>query len=391
MPRYTLMNKDTAVLEFDYDEELHAATKITAVINPSYAPLAIVNAQGEITRRALNSWWQSRAIPATRQQIHQVLDELSLDSTLSLAEKNCGLSLSDRYWIKQESFPLKWDAINFFDNEFSGDLGFLTLGQSSVNNPNLFSPNSTLGGDLRKRWEIAKGERVLVKEGVGAFNQEVYNEVVATRLFERLLSANSFVPYTLMVEGDESYCVCRNMLQEDEELVPAYDIFSHFKHSNQLNDSPFFLQCCAALEIPDVATRLSEMFGCDYLIANRDRHWYNFGAIRNVETLKFERIAPIFDTGSCLWSNKKVLSTPIDFEYSAKPFGIQGMKPEKQLQLLSDFSWFDKGKLEGFTEEMAAILTQNPLMPESRIAQICKEVEKRIEHLSQLALRKSLP
>ncbi|MEG0096288.1 MAG: DNA-binding protein, partial [Raoultibacter sp.] len=82
MPRYTLMNKDTAVLEFDYDEELHAATKITAVINPSYAPLAIVNAQGEITRRALNSWWQSRAIPATRQQIHQVLDELSLDSTL---------------------------------------------------------------------------------------------------------------------------------------------------------------------------------------------------------------------------------------------------------------------------------------------------------------------
>ncbi|MEG0476650.1 MAG: hypothetical protein RR572_03155, partial [Raoultibacter sp.] len=64
--------------------------------------------------------------------------------------------------------------------------------------------NSTLGGDLRKRWEIAKGERVLVKDGVGAFNQEVYNEVVATRLFERLLSANSFVPYTLMVEGDES-------------------------------------------------------------------------------------------------------------------------------------------------------------------------------------------
>lgn len=83
-----------------------------------------------------------------------------MESTLELAEKSFGLSLSDRHWINDEANPKSWDKINFFDNEFSDDLGFPTLGQdsagSSPNTPeyasvNFTSPNSTLGGDLLKK------------------------------------------------------------------------------------------------------------------------------------------------------------------------------------------------------------------------------------------------
>lgn len=43
------------------------------------------------------------------------------------------------------------------------------------------------------------------------------------------------------------------------------------------------------------------MIVCDFILANIDRHFNNFGAIRNIETLEFKRVAPIFDNGCSLW------------------------------------------------------------------------------------------
>ena len=42
------------------------------------------------------------------------------------------------------------------------------------------------------------------------------------------------------------------------------------------------------------------MIVCDDIMANTDRHFRNFGIVRNVETLEC-RPAPIFDTGTSLW------------------------------------------------------------------------------------------
>ena len=96
-------------------------------------------------------------------RFQQLLDSLNLNSALELAEENFGLSLSDRYWINDNKNPLKWEDVNFFDNDFTDDLGMLTLGQESSGNPNLMSPNSTLGGDLNKmedrQWHAIPRER----------------------------------------------------------------------------------------------------------------------------------------------------------------------------------------------------------------------------------------
>lgn len=46
------------------------------------------------------------------------------------------------------------------------------------------------------------------------------------------------------------------------------------------------------------------MFLVDFIVMNFDRHMRNFGVIRNVETLKWERLTPIFDTGECLQCDK---------------------------------------------------------------------------------------
>ena len=377
--KYTLMNKNRAVLDFLYDMETHRVVRILEAHDLPYAPPAVFDIKGNVTRANLDAWWHHRAIPASRAQIQRLMSELNIDSTLALAEKNFGLSLSDRYWINDPENPQKWDDINFFDNDFTDDLGFLTLGQdSSTDNPNLMSPNSTVGGDLSKKWTIVDGMRMLVKSGTGFTNQEVYNEVIATRLHRRLLNENDFIPYSLHHEGRRTFCVCPNMLSDDEELVPALHIIQNRRKSNSQNDYQFFVECFEDLGLEDVETYLSKMFACDFIMGNFDRHYQNFGVIRNVETLQYTRIAPIFDTGNSLWCNVESLDTARDFEYIAKPFG-RGLTPEKQMQFLSHFEWFRPEKLEGFTDEAVALLRQNPNMPPTRIERIERGIKRRIE------------
>ncbi|MEG0411122.1 MAG: hypothetical protein RR538_09215, partial [Erysipelotrichaceae bacterium] len=45
---------------------------------------------------------------------------------------------------------------------------------------------------------------------------------------------------------------------------------------------------------------LENMFIVDFLTMNTDRHMKNFGVIRNAETLSWERLTPIFDTGQSM-------------------------------------------------------------------------------------------
>ena len=377
---YTLMNKNHAVLDFAYDMSTHHVVKILEVRDLAYAPPAILDMKGRATRSSLDSWWHGRAIPASRAQLKRLMEDLDIDSTLVLAEKNFGLSLSDRYWINDPQKPQHWADINFFDNAFTEDLGLITLGQSSSEvHLNLMSPNATVGGDLSKKWTIVNGVRTLVKDGTGFINQEVYNEVIASHLHARLLCADDFVPYTLHLEGGRAYCACPNMLKTDEELVPALHIIQNHKQSNSESDYRFLVRCFETLGLEDVETYLSKMLTCDFIMGNFDRHYQNFGVIRNVETLEYTRFAPIYDTGNSLWCRATTLNTPGDYNYIAKPFGRRGLSPERQLQLLTHFEWFDPGKLDGFAKEAAEILARNPNMPPDRITRIINGINAQID------------
>ena len=50
MARYLLMNKNTPVLEFDYDLEVHAVMKILEVHDARYAPPSTVDQKGNVTK-----------------------------------------------------------------------------------------------------------------------------------------------------------------------------------------------------------------------------------------------------------------------------------------------------------------------------------------------------
>lgn len=395
MASYTLMNETTPVLDFAYDLEAHTVTKVGTVHNAAAAPLGLFDEHGQVTRKDIDYWWRHRAIPSSREQIDRLLQNLDLDTTLELAERTFGLSLSDRYWINDRDHPQRWENINFFDNDFSDDLGILTLGQDSgsggspvpdYRSTNLTSPNATVDGDLRKKWKLVGGTHVLVKAGVGFANQEPYNEVVATGLHRRLLQPGDYTPYRLFEENRRVYSACDNMLGPHEELVSAYDLIRRRKQRNTESDLAFYVRCCEELGIPNMMEHLAKMFACDFVIANRDRHWRNFGVIRNVQTLHGVRPAPIFDTGSCLWSDQTTLELPVDFCYTAKPFKREGMRPYEQLKLFAaHLDWLDPAALDGFDDEVAAVLGSNPNMGPARLDAIVAQVRRNMEALCTVA------
>lgn len=394
---YVLMNKNTPVLAFEYDLDEHKAVRVTRREHLEAAPIGMADRHGDIGPYDLNYWWHHRAIPASRAHVKRLLENLRLDSTLVLAERSFGLSLSDRYWLNDEDDPKTWDAVNFFDNDFTDDLGFLTLGQDSQGSSpdapdyarvSLSSPNSTLGGDLLKKWKIIDGQRVLLKSGIGFVNQEPYNEVIATELHRRLMEPGEFTPYWLFEDGRRVYSACGNLLGDDEELVAGWDVVRNVKQPNNLSDLQFYVRRCVdfGLDADQVMTQLAKMFACDFVLANRDRHYRNFGVIRNVETLEVTGLAPVFDTGSCLWSDAELLEVPADFLYLAKPFKRMGMKPADQVALFDGyFGWFDAAALDGFPEAVASILGKNPNIPERRIGIIVDQVKRKIEVLDRIA------
>ena len=126
---YILMNKDVEILEFLYDNETHTVTKIVRMIHPNYAPLGIIEYRTGITRKALNNWWEDCSIPASRSRFKEVMGEMDLHSPVNCQIEMFWLSLSDQYWIKEGNSDIQWADINFFENDFSEDMGKLLMGQ----------------------------------------------------------------------------------------------------------------------------------------------------------------------------------------------------------------------------------------------------------------------
>jgi hypothetical protein len=89
---------------------------------------------------------------------------------------------------------------------------------------------------------------------------------------------------------------------------------------------------------------------------NKDRHFTNFGALRNSDTLQYTGLAPIFDTGTSLFCKKN--ATRISPEEQAEPGAECFDTVQNQLRLVKDFSWFDKRKLEGLSGETFEIFNK---------------------------------
>lgn len=243
----------------------------------------------------------------------------------------------------------------------------------------LASPDNTSEGELPKRWFCEDGKRLLAK-GSGPLGQEPYNEAVATALHRRVLSPGDFVPYEVRHGASGPMSVCPLFLGSDEEYVPAQAVLKAFPRPSHRSFYQHYLESCAVLGVEGAEQAVGKMIMTDDLIANHDRHYRNFGLVRNVETLAC-RPAPLFDSGSSLWCDVPTARLARDLSFQTKPFHEDA---NRQLRLVDDYSWLRLDALDGFVDEAIALLSENPAMGD-RLVFIREGMERRLRRLQLLA------
>lgn len=383
----TLMNKDKEVLVAEYNETLKVFTDIYEVKNIDYAPLILFNNYNKDSNITLilTDWFKGRGIPSWRDDLDLLLAKLNITSPYELLDKAFGLSLSDQYWVKQTDSSIEYKDINFFEHDFEdSDFTNATFGNGldSSAKISLISPNNTTDGRLKKAWIIENNKRYLLKGGYKNEVMQPFNEVLASMICERL--GFDHVTYIVDIVNDRIVSKCECFINTNTELIPAHQIL----HGKVEKERPYeqYIHILEEKGIDNAREKLENMFILDYLILNEDRHLNNFGVIRDVNTLKWLDIAPIFDNGQSLnildYNDEEVIINGQGrFFYTTDNFDFIITK-------IKDIKRFDLSKLDGIVLEFDELLHSYQgvtKMTDRRINKICTLLMNRINKLKDIS------
>lgn len=379
---HTLLHKNLPLTDLDFDVATNSIGKITVLYHGDHLPVGIAMRKGVVDRAALNQWWADRSIPSARDGLASALQALGHPDAARLLDAHLDLSLTDHYWLKPQGSSLAWEDVNFFQNSFPSDVGDALLGKPIPGSANFRSPDWTCDGNLRKRWAILDGNRCLIKAGSPPFQQQPFGGVIAARIAERL--GIPHIPYTVIWDEGLPYSVCEDFVTPDTELIPAWRVMQTQKKDNQTSVYQHYRNCCEKLGVPNVARALDQMPVLDYLIANEDRHFNNFGLLRSPDTLEWLGPAPTYDSGSSLGYDKLTPQIRSGRNITCKPFK---RTHQDQLRLATSFDWLDLSKLDSVDHDIRKVFAgAEEFIDKERVEAIVVSVNQRIQMLETFIL-----
>ena len=387
------MNKNTKILLTEYDSASSTFTKIYEVYNILYAPYILKKLYNEKDfndnsfRINLSKWFQGRGIPSWRDKLDILLHRLNIVAPSELLDKSFGLSLSDQYWLKPINTSISYDDINFFDNDFDYteflEASLSKNSNSIVNEASLNTPNNTTDGMLRKAWIIENGIRYLLKSGYKNELLQPFNEVLASEICDRL--GFDHVKYTLDTYKDTVVSKCPCFITKNTELITCHQIRNNIDRYDSTKDYEEYIKILEDHGIIDARIQMENMFILDFLIMNEDRHLNNFGIIRDVNTLKWLKCAPIFDNGQSLNiiyydENELHIKGEGRFFYEVKPF-------DEIIKIVKNLKRIDIDKLNDLPEWFDNLLHQYQNLTnfsDTRINKLCIILNRQINKLKKI-------
>ena len=316
-----------------------------------------------------------------------LLHRLNINAPSELLDKAFGLSLSDQYWLKPYNTKINYDDINFFDKDFDySEFLEASLSKNSktiVSENSLKTPNNTTDGMLKKAWIIENGTRYLLKGGYKNELLQPFNEVLASEICKRL--GFNHVTYTLDTYKDTVVSICPCFITKDTELITCYQIRNDMKRNDNIKDYEEYIKVLEEHGISDARIKMENMYIIDYLIMNEDRHLNNFGIIRDINTLKWLDVAPIFDNGQSLnityYDNEELhISGEGRLFYEVKPF-------DEIIKVVKDIKRIDLSKLDCIVEWFDELLHNYQHLTrfsDTRINRLCILLNRQINKLKEL-------
>ncbi len=332
-------------------------------------------------------WIMSRGIPVTRQGITSELIGMGKKSTVDYMIDNLGLSLTDHYWICPKGSHYSWKSVNLYENDFKNRYT-LDLKEDARSKAGTirFVPSASLKGDLKKKWVIDhNGTRKLIKGNYNNTCRQSLCEVLATEIHKRQGSF-PYACYTLIKIEDKGQevigCECPNFTDINTEFIPAIDIINSIKKPNDSNYYEAYLDYCACHGIDAQYMRdfMEYQILTDFLLTNTDRHFHNFGVLRDSKTFQLKKPAPIFDTGNGMFYHTNHIKT----DYRLLNIKVTSFK-EYEVELLKYVTnprLVEIGKLPK-PEEVYTLFKIDPSSTDEIATKLAKAYQKKIELLQE--------
>ena len=375
---YVLRLYDTDLLSFSLSEQGIEGLK-AQIHSIDEEERALFPLDLELTDDGLVKWLQRRVIPKNRAYVAEILKTygLSVNDTKGIIDVCKGLSLNDSYWVVPQGFTGTFAQYNLYENRFSEILSLVAytgIGQSDA--AFTTSPELTTNGMLPKAWRFIEGEGIYLYKGgtFGAANTgtEPYSEFYASQVAQAMgLDA---VAYEL--ENWKGILASRCKLFTD--INTAYIPIGRIVREGGLK---------ACLEYyrqlgPEAYEQIKSMLVFDAMIYNEDRHFGNFGVLRDNHTGKVTGAAPVFDNGMSLFN----FAMPEDFQdldsYAKTRGTAYSVSFESVCQeVMGPIQARQLRKLIGFTFHRHPRLN----WPEYRLEAIERHLQKRVRQLLELA------
>ena len=356
MKIYELRHDNELVMFLEIDEN-YRVCGIGGISNKNKIPIGL-GKNNRIDSYDMNEWVMTRSIPAKREGIDYILEKENVNSVNELIIKNNGLSMTDHYWIAEKDLPLRWEEINYFENdERFGKLGddiYIGISQENVDQGR--TPSSSASGMQPKMWVIYNDKRCLLKAAEEVTHQEPFSEYAASLILDKL--GIEHVEYKVVKRGDDILSICPSMLDNQSELISAWYVCNEKKLNHESN-LDHYIRRCGELGIGgDIRTPLEQMIAVDYLIANTDRHWNNFSIIRNSKSLKGERLAPLYDHGAAFFTKNHHLEM-INKNENLECRSFR-KKQEDNLKFVKNADWLKKDVLNDIPDIVRDVMKNNP-------------------------------
>ena len=364
--RYSLRLYDEELLTFSMEDEGLSGLKTRLLsVNENFSPLFPLDL--ELSDEGMLRWLQRRVIPKNRAFVEEILKSLglSINNTKGIIDVCKGLSLNDSYWIVPEGFAGKFSAYNLYENRFARALSLVAytgIGNSKA--AVTTSPELTTHGMLRKAWRLIDGKGICLYKGgtEGAANtgNEPYSEYYACQIAERMgLNA---VHYDLENWKGMLASTCKLFTDIDTSFIPIGRIVKTGGIQACLD---YYRQISEKAE-----EELRSMLVFDAVIYNEDRHFGNFGILRDNHSGRILGAAPIFDNGLSLFNYAmpedirnlseyaKTRANPYHIPYETVCREVMGTKQRNQLRRLIGFRFQRHPEINLPEERLTAIEDQ---------------------------------
>ena len=339
----------------------------------------------ELLDAGVLKWLQKRVIPKNRAYVAEILKTfgLSINDTKGIIDVCKGLSLNDSYWVVPGDFSGTFAQYNLYENRFSEILSLVAytgIGQSDATFTT--SPELTTNGMLPKAWRFIKGKGIYLYKGgtFGAANagKEPYSEFYASQVAQAMgLNAVSYE-----LENWKGILASRCKLFTD--IDTSYIPIGRIVREGGLKACLDYYEKLG----PEAYEQIKSMLVFDAVIYNEDRHFGNFGVLRDNHSGAVIGSAPIYDNGLSLFN----FAMPEDFKdldnYAktrGTPYGIsfetvcrEVMGPVQAGQLR---------KLIGFTFQRHPRLN----LPDDRLRAMERHLQKRVRQLLELTPVRRMP